>query len=218
MISLEQVSKSYRQRNGHFRHILSEVTIDLPDKNIAVIGDNGMGKSTLLRLISGIEKPDSGRILRHRSVSWPIGFRGSFHREISGEENVRFVSRIFGQNTEETVDFVKGFAELGGAFREPVKTYSTGMVARLAFGVSMAIKFDVYLIDELLAVGDTRFQNKCRLMFRNKVAGSRIVMVSHAPKTLREFCESGVVLHDGQFFYLEYLDDALALYEELITE
>lgn len=214
MISLEHVSKSYRLKNGRVRQILKDVSLELPAQNIAIIGKNGMGKSTFLRMIAGIERPDSGIITRHHRVSWPIGFRGSFHRELSGEENVRFVARIFGQNTEDTIDFVEDFAELGDAFSEPVKSYSSGMVARLAFGLSMAVEFEVYLIDELLAVGDSRFQKKCRDSFQEKVSKSKVVMVSHAPNTLRDFCEIGLILHDGQFIFNDEIDGALKVYQD----
>ena len=171
MIRLEGISKTYRLRNGVWRHVLRNVSLDLPEQNLAILGRNGAGKSTLLRMISGIEEPDSGYIRRGGTVSWPIGFRGSFHRELSGGENVRFVARIFGADTEAIVDYVRNFAAIGDAFDAPIKTYSTGMVARLAFGLSMAIDFDVYLIDELMAVGDKAFQDKCRKVFRSKVAG-----------------------------------------------
>ena len=217
MISLEQVTKTYRMRNGAVRRILTNATIEIPRQNIAVIGHNGAGKSTLLRLFAGIERPDSGRITRHASVSWPIGFRGSFHRDLSGEENVRFVARVFAQNTEQVLDFVQDFAELGRSFREPVKSYSSGMVARLAFGVSMAVNFDVYLIDELIAVGDARFQKKCKKVFKETISDAKVLMVSHAPQTLRDFCEAGLVLHEGRFAYCDDLDEALALYDELMA-
>jgi capsular polysaccharide transport system ATP-binding protein len=217
MISLEQVTKAYTMRNGTVRKILTNASIDLPDKSIAVVGHNGAGKSTLLRLIAGIERPDSGRIIRRRSVSWPLGFRGSFHRELSGEENVRFVARIFAQNTERVVEFVRDFAELGSAFREPVKSYSSGMGARLAFGLSMAVSFDVYLIDELIAVGDARFQRKCREVFRETVTKSNLIMVSHSPDILKDFCEAGLVLHEGAFAYFDEVDEALAHYSDLMS-
>lgn len=215
MISLENVTKSYHTRSGGRRTIISGVNLTLPDSNIAVLGHNGAGKSTLLRMIAGIESPDAGQIHRHCSVSWPIGFRGSFHRELSGLENVRFVARVFGQNTEYIIDSVRDFAEIGAPFYAPVKTYSSGMTARLAFGLSMAISFDLYLVDELMAVGDARFQKKCREVFRDKMSQSKVVVVSHALKTLRDFCESGIVMHNGQITYFDNLEASIHAYNQL---
>ena len=216
MIRLENVSKTYRARNGPRRQVLHNVSFQLPRRNMAVLGRNGAGKSTLLRLISGIEAPDSGFIVREGKVSWPIGFRGSFHRELSGAENVRFVARIFAQDTESVVAQVEDFADIGNAFEAPVKTYSTGMVARIAFGLSMAIDFDVYLIDELMAVGDKAFQEKCRQAFLDKTSSSHLIMVSHAPATLREFCDTGVLLNRGELVYFDDLDEAIDAHERLM--
>lgn len=216
MIRLEGVSKTYRLRNGVWRHVLRDVSFEMPTQNLAVLGRNGAGKSTLLRLISGIEEPDSGFVLREGTVSWPIGFRGSFHRELSGAENVRFVARIFACDTEAIVAYVQEFADIGEAFEAPIKTYSTGMVARLAFGLSMAIDFDVYLIDELMAVGDKAFQDKCRAVFRSKVATSQLIMVSHAPATLREFCDVGVLLNGGELVYFDDVEEAIEAHESLM--
>lgn len=214
MIELENVSKTYRLRGGR-KVVLNGATVSLPWKNTAILGRNGVGKSTFLRLISGIEETDSGTIRRNKTMSWPIGFRGSFHRELSGIENVRFVARIYGQNTEEMIDKVESFAELGQFFHEPCKTYSSGMTARLAFGVSMAINFEVFLIDEVMSVGDARFQRKSKELFRERLPNSRIVMVSHSMNALREYCECGLVVHDGKLTYFEDLEEATARYQEL---
>lgn len=216
MIRLEGISKTYRLRNGIWRQVLRDVSFELPTRNFAVLGRNGAGKSTLLRMIAGIEEPDTGRILRDGTVSWPIGFRGSFHRELSGAENVRFVARIFACDTEAIVAYVQDFADIGEAFEAPIKTYSTGMVARLAFGLSMAIDFDVYLIDELMAVGDKAFQDKCRAVFQGKVSRSQLIMVSHAPATLREFCDVGVLLNGGELVYFDDIDAAIDAHERLM--
>lgn len=214
MIDLDNVSKTYRLRTGR-KVILNGATISLPWRNTAILGRNGAGKSTLLRLLAGIEQPNSGTTTRHKTISWPIGFRGSFHHELSGIENVRFVARIYGQNTEALIDKVENFAELGQFFYEPFKTYSSGMGARLAFGLSMAINFEVFLIDEVMAVGDAKFQRKSKLAFQERLPTSRVIMVSHSMPTLREYCQTGLVVHDGKLTYYEDLEEAIARYKDL---
>ncbi|CUJ17394.1 ABC transporter ATP-binding protein [Cognatishimia activa] len=214
MIELFNVSKTYKLKSGR-KTILNGVTASIPWKNIGVLGRNGAGKSTFLRLISGIEEPDSGIVKRSKSFSWPIGFRGSFHPMLSGIENVRFVARLYGQNTEEMIDKVEDFAELGQFFYEPVKTYSSGMGARLAFGLSMAIKFEVFLVDEVMAVGDAKFQAKSKAAFKAMLPTSRIIMVSHSMSSIREYCDSGLVIDNGRMTYFEDLEEAIARYAEL---
>lgn len=214
MIDLTDVSKTYGLRGGR-KVVLNGVTISLPWRNTAILGRNGAGKSTLLRMMAGIEQNDTGTIRRNKTISWPIGFRGSFHHELSGIENVRFVARIYGQNTEEMIDKVEEFAELGQFFYEPFKTYSSGMGARLAFGVSMAVNFDVFLIDEVMAVGDARFQRKSKEAFSQRLPHSRIIMVSHAMAALRDYCDCGLVVHDGKLTYYNELEAAIDHYNTL---
>jgi len=216
MIDLKNVSKTYKLRAGR-KVILNGATISLPWRNTAILGRNGAGKSTLLRLLAGIEQPDTGTTTRHKTISWPIGFRGSFHHELSGIENVRFVARIYGQNTEKMIDEVEAFAELGQFFYEPFKTYSSGMGARLAFGLSMAINFEVFLIDEVMAVGDERFQRKSKKAFQERLPSSRIIMVSHSMPALRDYCQSGLVVHEGHLTYYDDLEEAIARYREINT-
>lgn len=214
MIDLLNVSKTYRLKKGR-KTILNGVTAQLPWRNTGILGRNGAGKSTFLRLVAGIEEPDSGIVKRSRTFSWPIGFRGSFHPMLSGIENVRFVARLYGQNTEEMIDKVESFAELGQFFYEPVKTYSSGMGARLAFGLSMAIKFEVFLVDEIMAVGDAKFQAKSKAAFKAMLPTSRILMVSHSMPALREYCEAGLVIDNGRMTYFEDLEDAIKRYQHL---
>jgi capsular polysaccharide transport system ATP-binding protein len=213
MIRLENVVKSYRLREGR-KVVLRNLTATLPKTNVGILGANGAGKSTLLRLIAGTELPDSGIILRHGRISWPLGFAGSFNGSLSGVENVRFVARIYGEDTERVLEFVETFSELGQFFRMPVSSYSSGMRARLAFGVSMAVAFDYYLVDEITAVGDDKFRQKCLTTFKEKLGNSSIIMISHSKATLKQYCEMGAVLHQGELTICDDLHEAIALHEE----
>jgi capsular polysaccharide transport system ATP-binding protein len=213
MIRLEKVVKSYRLREGR-KVVLRDLTATFPKTNVAILGANGAGKSTLLRLIAGTELPDSGVILRQGRISWPLGFAGSFNGTLSGAENVRFVARIYGEDTERVLDFVQAFSELGEFFRMPVSSYSSGMRARLAFGVSMAVAFDYYLVDEITAVGDDKFRQKCLTTFKEKLANSGIIMISHSKATLKQYCRVGAVLHQGELTMFDDLNEAIALHEQ----
>lgn len=214
MIRLEHMTKAFKHK-GEFRYIARDVSFTIPrGDSIGLLGRNGAGKSTLLKLIAGTIKPTSGRIIRRANVSFPLGFQGSFNPSLTGEQNVRFVARIYGHDTEELIDYVQDFSELGNAYNMPVKTYSSGMKARLAFGVSMGISFDYYLVDEITAVGDKNFQKKCRRVFQEKLQNSDIIMVSHNPNSLKEYCTTGVVLEDGQLTYFANIDDAVEMHDE----
>ncbi len=212
MIALDQVSKSYFVKGVH-KVVLDEVSFQLPErKNVALMGRNGAGKSTLLRLIAGTEMPTQGEIVREERVSWPMGFSGGFNGNMTGVENIRFVARIYGQPSEEVLERVEAFAELGPSLDLPIATYSSGMKARLAFGLSLAIDFDTYLIDEITAVGDQRFKLKSRAALGKAVETSRVVMVSHSPSVVKDFCEVGVLLYEGQLYYYDQIDNLLADY------
>ena len=208
MIQFENVRKSYRTKDAP-KVILKNLTLTLPHANVGILGSNGSGKSTLLRLIAGTEAPDAGLITRTGRISWPLGFAGSFHGSLSGAEKCLFTARIYGQDTAYVLDYVREFSELGSFFRMPVNSYSSGMRARLAFGVSMAIAFDYYLVDEITAVGDAQFQQKCQQTFREKLSNSRIIMVSHQFATLRKYCDIGGVLRDGDLTLYPTLTDAI---------
>lgn len=209
MIRFQAVRKAYRV-NGGRKIVLRNLDLTLPRANIGILGGNGAGKSTLLRLIAGTELPDSGKVIRQGRISWPLGFQGSFNGSLSGIENARFVARIYGQDTEYVLGFVEEFSELGEFYRMPVGSYSAGMRARLAFGVSMAVAFDYYLVDEITAVGDEAFRRKCHTTFKERLARSSIIMVSHSAATLREYCETGAVIKDGELTFYPDLKDAAA--------
>ena len=209
MINFVNVEKSYPLPGGGRKVILSRLDAVLPKRNIAILGANGAGKSTLLRLIAGAELPDVGKIERKVKVSFPLGFQGSFNGSLNGLENTRFVARIYNQDTERVVEYVKEFAELGGHFLAPVRTYSSGMRARLAFGVSLAIDFQCYLVDEITAVGDQRFKDRSKKAFVSKLEKANIIMVSHSMPTLREYCDTAIILRDGATLFFEDLEEAI---------
>jgi len=213
MIELNRITKAYETRSGP-NVVLDAVSFSFPPcTNVGILGKNGAGKSTLLRVIAGTELPDSGTIAREGVVSWPIGFSGGFSGSLSGEENCRFVARIYGADLDEVVGFTADFAELGTYFYMPVKTYSSGMRARLAFGLSMAIEFDAYLVDEVTAVGDTRFQEKCRAAFLERSGRSSVIIVSHSLNTVRDYCQRCLVLKRGQLLSFDTVDEAAVAYE-----
>lgn len=213
MIELCNVSKQYQTKHG-VHQVLNDVSLTIPtDQSIGILGRNGAGKSTLLRLIAGIEAPTQGEVRRHARVSWPIGFGGGFHPNLTGEENMRFVSRIYGVDPLEVTERVQEFAELGEYFDMPIRTYSNGMRARLAFGLSMAIDFEVYLIDEVIAVGDKPFQEKCRSTLAARRDHASVIIVSHNMKTIREFSQRCAVLHGGKLILFDSIDEAAMVYE-----
>lgn len=213
MISLKHVTKAYRTSHG-VHVVLDDLSAEfVGGRNIGIIGRNGAGKSTLMRLISGAEWPDSGTVVRRGRVSWPVGFSGGFSGSLTGAENARFVARIYGMPTDRILAFAVEFSELGDYFDMPVKTYSSGMRARLAFALSMAIDFDVYLVDEITAVGDAQFQKKCRAAFDERREKSTLIIVSHDMTTIRNYCDSCAVLSHGRLRFCESIDEAQWLYE-----
>lgn len=213
MIAFEHVSKSYHVKGVHKR-ILEDASYRFADgKNIALMGHNGVGKSTMMRMIAGIEPPTSGNVTCSEKVSWPMGFSKGFNGLMTGVENVRFVARVYGCDTEEVLAKVQAFAELGPSLDLPIETYSSGMRARLAFGLSLAISFDCYLIDEITAVGDQRFRRKSEKALREKIADARVVMISHSERTIREFCDEGVLAYGGKLYHYDDLNGLIADYK-----
>jgi capsular polysaccharide transport system ATP-binding protein len=182
-------------------------------RSVGLLGRNGAGKSTLLRMIGGSIDPDSGVIERRGRISWPLGFSGGFHSSLSGAQNARFVARVYGADTDDLMARVEDFAGIGAFMRMPVSTYSSGMKARLAFAISMAVDFDVYLVDEITAVGDTAFRKKCAAAFEAKAASADIIMVSHSVATIREYCDAGIVLEGGTLRWYDDVEEALDVHE-----
>ena len=216
MIRFEYLSKTFRI-NGQEKTVIDRLNLELPSgKSLGLLGRNGAGKSTLLSIIAGTMHPSSGRVVSDGSISWPVGLAGAFHPALSGAENVRFVARIYGIDTEELMAFVEDFAELGDFFYMPLRSYSSGMLSRLAFGASMGIPFDTYLVDEVTAVGDASFKRKSRQVFHKRMETSSAIVVNHNMKQLRQFCESGLVLEGGRVTYFEELEEAISYHEAML--
>lgn len=212
MISLKNVSKSYHTRGGQ-RKVLDSINLQVgKGEKVGILGRNGSGKSTLIRLISGIEQPTSGQIRRDISVSWPLAFGGAFQAYLTGLDNLRFICRIYNVDYKTIVPFVEEFTELGVYFREPVLHYSTGMLTRLAFALSMAIEFDCFLIDEIIAVGDSRFHDKCNYELFEKRKDRALILVSHDPNLIKLHCTSASVLDKGKLHSFPNVDEAYAFY------
>lgn len=216
MIRLNAVSKSYHVRGRQQRVVLDAVSAEFPTgKNVGVLGLNGAGKSTLIRLLSGAENPDRGQIERSGLVSFPLGFSSIFHPDLSGRANIAFAARIYNLDPKEVSDYVLWFSELGDYFDAPVKFYSSGMLAKLAFGLCLAVDFDVYLIDEITEVGDGVFREKAAMAFRDRAQRSDIIIVSHNVDTIREYCDIGAVLHQGALGIYPSVGDALIRFRHI---
>lgn len=221
MIELRNVTKAYPVKHG-LRYVLRDVSLVIPSRaNIAVLGPNGAGKSTFLRLIGGAEAADSGTIIADSEISWPLGLTSGFQGSLTGRQNVLFVCRINGLGRDqirEVIRQVTEFAQIGEYFDMPVNTYSSGMRARVSFGLSMAFEFDVYLVDELTSVGDAIFREKAKAAFENIRKRASLIFVSHNFKTLRQSCQSALFLRDGKADFYQNIDDGLAAYNEYIQE
>lgn len=216
MIELAGIHKSYPTRSG--RHVVLD-GIDLtikPGEKVGILGRNGAGKSTLIRILSGAERPDRGSIRRGMSISWPLAFGGAFQGSLTGLDNLKFICRVYGADYRDKIDYVQDFAELGKYFREPVKTYSSGMRSRLAFAISMAVEFDCFLIDEIISVGDARFHQKCQVELFEKRQDRAFVMVSHEAHNIREHCTRAGVMASGGIQMFDDIDLAYAYYQNVM--
>lgn len=219
MIVLKDVTKRYRSHHGS-EVVLEGIDLVIPrDAKLAVIGRNGAGKTTLLNLLGGMDTPTRGTVERKCRVSWPLGLAGGFQGSLSGTQNTKFIARLHGvpeRLLPEKLEFVRAFSELGAGIEKPVKAFSSGMRSRLAFAVSLAFDFDLYLVDELTSVGDAAFRQKSRDAFRNLASRAGLVMVSHDEATLRSFCNCAVWVHERKAHWFDDLDEALARYKQSI--
>ena len=222
MIKLRNVSKYYPMKGGGVHHVLRDVSFDIPgNQNIAILGPNGAGKSTLLRIIGGAEAPNSGVIETKASISWPLGVKAGFQGSLTGRQNLLFVCRINGLNKadiQKVVDAVYDFSELGEYFDMPVKTYSSGMRARLCFGLSVNFDFDYYLIDELTSVGDSTFREKAKQEFEEIKKSSALIFVSHSMKMLKQTCDSAIFLNQGKLVYYDDVREGIRAYRDFMQD
>jgi capsular polysaccharide transport system ATP-binding protein len=215
MIRFDNVSKTYHIRKFS-KQVFSNLSFEIRrGESIGICGANGAGKSTLMRLIAGVEHPTGGRIERTMTTSWPIGYASAFQANMTGSDNVRFIARIYRQPEQQVLDYVEDFAQLGPYFHQPVLTYSSGMVGRLAFGISLAINFDCYLVDEVTSAGDERFRQRSQEELMKRRAEGTLVMVSHDPHTLQQYCERGAVLYAGNLTFYDSVAEACEVHHGL---
>jgi len=215
MIVCRDIWKSY-SHGGRKKQVLNGINLVIQQGDrVGLLGRNGAGKSTLIKLIGGVEMPTAGKITRSMTVSWPLGFAGGFQGSLTGYDNARFIARIYGRSYADIRKFVEDFTELGRQLKMPVKTYSSGMRARLAFALSLAIEFDCYLIDEIILVGDQSFQRKCQAEMFEKRQDRAMLVASHSPEFIKSFCNKAVIIHDGQATLFDDVHDAVARYDAL---
>lgn len=219
MIELRNLTKSYPSRHGR-KYVFRDLNFKLPaGAGVGLIGRNGAGKSTLLNLLAGLDVADSGEVITDHSISWPVGLAGGFQGSLTARDNARFVCRVFGAHgpeMREKIAYVEAFAEIGDYFDLPMNSYSPGMRARVGFGLSMAFDFDYYLIDEVMAVGDPIFRRKAAQVFRQKLAGAGVILVSHNHKDIKDLCSTVVFIHNGHASVYDDVDEGLAAFQELI--
>lgn len=218
MIELRNVTKYFQTKHGK-KYILKDVSFLIPNHiNIGILGRNGAGKTTLMRMLGQIEFPSRGRIISSNTFSWPLGLSGGFVGNMTGRANIKFVCRLYGKSNQEIKDIisrVQDFSELKEYFDMPIKTYSSGMKSRLSFGLSLVFDFDYLLIDETLSVGDKRFRKKSKEALRKKMETCGVLLVSHDMNTLKEICDAGIVVNEGQMHYYTDINDAIDKYDNI---
>lgn len=218
MIRLINATKYYKTQ-GEKKYILKDVNVTIPSGvNVGILGKNGMGKSTFLKMLAGIDFTTSGHIVSNNSFSWVMGLAKGLQPAMTGRQNVKFICRIYGKNEDEIIqicNYVKEFSEIGDYFDMPINLYSSGMKSRLTFSMSLAFDFDYMIIDEILSVGDAAFKKKSRNALEEKMIHSNILMVSHSMDEIREICDVGLLIDKGQVTYYDHIEDAIDAYNKL---
>ncbi|MBV5277780.1 MAG: ABC transporter ATP-binding protein [Campylobacteraceae bacterium] len=218
MIVLENITKSYPLSHGR-HYVFRNLSFAFPKgANIGLIGPNGAGKSTLMNILGGIDIPDSGKVITNKSISWPVGLSGGLQGSLTARDNVKFVARVYGyvgKNMHEKVRYVEEFAEIGEYFDQPIKTFSSGMRARVTFGLSMAFDFDYYLVDEAGAVGDANFKKKSMAVYKEKLKSGNVILVSHNMAEIRSLCDHIIMINNGKAEVFNDIDEGINMYENL---
>lgn len=216
MIKLENITKHYKTSRGQ-RTVLRNINLNIRrGEKVGILGRNGSGKSTLVRIMGGVTVPDEGKIIKGMSISWPLAFESGIQGSLTGFDNINFICRVYAADIDEVLPFVNEFSELGHYLYEPTRSYSSGMKARLNFAISMAIDFDCMLIDEVLAVGDAGFKDRCREELLVKRKDKAIVLVSHEADMIREICDTAYVLNEGTLLNFSDVNAAYQYYSSLL--
>jgi capsular polysaccharide transport system ATP-binding protein len=214
MITFEQVSKSFW--TGTRRKVIldqASFRVDL-GKSMGILAGNGAGKTTIINMMAGLEKPDEGRIITTSRISFPLGFMGGLVTRHTATENVRYIARLYGLDPDYVESFCRWLCGLAEYFDMPVGTYSAGMRSRLSFALLLAIEFDIYLIDEgMPGTADAEFNRKAGSLLHDRLQKATVVVVSHDPRILERFCSSAAVLRDGRLYMFETLQEAKRLYD-----
>ncbi len=221
MIVVDDIYKRYQTDHGVGKWVLQGISFTIPPRlSVGIVGGNGAGKSTLLRIIAGVDHPTKGRVQRLCNVSWPMGFGGGLQGSLTGRQNAKFVCRIHGHEDDipERLKQIQAFAEIGDAFDEPIKTYSSGMKSRFQFALSLAFDFDVYISDEVTAAGDAAFRKKAAAAFKQQADHASVIMVSHDDGTLKRFCKAGIWIHQGHATWFDEIGDALKAYKDTLPK
>lgn len=214
MLAFENVSKSFWTGTQH-KVILDKVSFKVePGKSLGILAPNGTGKTTLINMIAGLEKPDEGDIRRECKISFPLGFMGGVVNKVSAVENARYIARLYGLDPDYVESFCRWLCGLEEYFDQPLGTYSAGMRARFCFSLMLALDFDMYLIDEgMPSTADAEFNRKAGQILQERLRTTTIVIVSHQPKTLEKFARSAAVLLNGQIHMFDSLEEAKQLYD-----
>lgn len=219
MIEFQNVTKSYLHHKGGRKYVFKDLSFSIPEgKNLAILGRNGAGKSTMINLLAGIDSPDNGRIITDKRISWPVGLSGGFQGSLSARENCKFIARtqgFRGKGLQDKVKYVEDFAEIDEYFDLPMKTFSSGMRGRVAFGLSLAFDFDYYLVDEAMSVGDQQFKKKAKKVFDEKINQSNLILVTHGMSQVRELCDLVMILDKGKTQIYQDIDEGINCYNNL---